>query len=142
AAPSAAAASATARPMPRPAPVTAITLPSRDATRTPPPLPRRGPGDASRLPSSLVKPSGIHHVSICVEDCNAAIAFYTDVLGMTVLPRPDFGFGGAWLEAGGQQLHLMEFAPGELKGQHFAIRVDDLQEAVDDIRSHGVRVDV
>jgi catechol 2,3-dioxygenase-like lactoylglutathione lyase family enzyme len=88
-----------------------------------------------------VKPSGIHHVSICVRDSNAAVAFYTDVLGLVELPRPDFGFPGHWLEAGGQQVHLMESDAPRPQGDHFAIRVDDLEAAVADIRAAGVQVD-
>jgi len=88
-----------------------------------------------------VKPSGIHHVAICVRDADEAVAFYRDVLGLTVLPRPDFGFGGYWLDAGGQQLHLMQSESSRSGGDHFAIRVDDLDAAVADIRSSGVTVD-
>ena len=87
-----------------------------------------------------MKPSGIHHVSICVHDTEAAIAFYTEALGLTVLPRPDFGFGGAWLDAGGQQVHLMESDEPRPKGDHFAIRVDDLDAAVADLQGRGVEV--
>ena len=39
----------------------------------------------------------VHHVSINVDNVEAAAPFYTDVLGMSVLPRPDFGFNGRWL---------------------------------------------
>ena len=49
-----------------------------------------------------MKPSGIHHVAICVRDADEAVTFYRDVLGLTVLDRPDFGFGGYWLDAGGR----------------------------------------
>jgi catechol 2,3-dioxygenase-like lactoylglutathione lyase family enzyme len=87
-----------------------------------------------------MKPSGIHHVSVCVNDVPEAVAFYTDVLGLTVLDRPDFGFGGAWLDAGGQQVHLMESASSREGGDHFAIRVDDLEQAVADIRATGYTV--
>jgi len=87
-----------------------------------------------------MKPSGIHHVSVCVKDVPEAVAFYTDVLGLTVLDRPDFGFGGAWLDAGGQQVHLMESASSREGGDHFAIRVDDLERAVADIRATGYTV--
>jgi catechol 2,3-dioxygenase-like lactoylglutathione lyase family enzyme len=87
-----------------------------------------------------MKPSGIHHVAICVRDSDEAVKFYTDVLGLTELDRPDFGFGGHWLDAGGQQVHLME-SPGERSGSdHFAIQVDDLEAAVADIRASGVTV--
>lgn len=87
-----------------------------------------------------MKPSGIHHVAICVRDADEAVTFYTDVLGLTVLDRPDFGFGGYWLDAGGQQVHLMQSESTRSGGDHFAIRVDDLETAVADIRATGYKV--
>ncbi len=87
-----------------------------------------------------MRPSGLHHVSICVRDADEAVAFYTEKLGLTVLPRPDFGFGGYWLDAGGQQVHLMQDAEPKTGSHHFAIRVDDLAAAVDDLRANGVTV--
>jgi glyoxylase I family protein len=87
-----------------------------------------------------VKPSGLHHVSICVPDTDAALPFYRDVLGLTVLPRPDFGFGGYWLDAGGQQVHLMQSDEPPPRSNHFAIRVDDVEAAIEDLRGEGVEV--
>jgi catechol 2,3-dioxygenase-like lactoylglutathione lyase family enzyme len=86
-----------------------------------------------------VKPSGVHHVAICVRDADVALEFYRDVLGMTQLPRPDFG-PGFWLDAGGQQVHLMEAEGDPPVANHFAIRVDDLASAVADLRAKGVEV--
>jgi catechol 2,3-dioxygenase-like lactoylglutathione lyase family enzyme len=40
-----------------------------------------------------MKPSGVHHVAICVADARKGLTFYRDVLGMTQLPRPDLGPG-------------------------------------------------
>ena len=56
-----------------------------------------------------VKPLAVHHVSINVSDVDAA-AFYVDRLGLAIhIPdRPDFGFPGAWLDAGNQQVHLIQ----------------------------------
>jgi glyoxylase I family protein len=88
-----------------------------------------------------MKPTGLHHVSICVRDADEALAFYCDDLGLTQLPRPDFGFGGHWLDAGGQQVHLMEDTQPLTGSHHFAIRVDDLEEAVADLRAKGIKVD-
>jgi len=43
-----------------------------------------------------MQPLAVHHVSINVPDVDAAVSFYTDVLGGTLRgDRPDFGFGGA-----------------------------------------------
>lgn len=88
-----------------------------------------------------MKPAAVHHVSINVDDVPATIAFYTEVLGLTVrADRPDFPFGGAWLNAGGQQVHLIEAEPPPNKGQHFALAVDDLAAVVDELRGKGVKV--
>ena len=70
---------------------------------------------------------GIHHVSINVKDVAAAESFYVDVLEMESLDRPDFGFPGAWLRAGEQEVHLMETDSGPPpREQHFAFRVSDI----------------
>ena len=88
-----------------------------------------------------MEPLGVHHVSLNVSDVDAAIAFYADTLGMTVRSdRPDFGFGGAWLDVGGQQVHLIEGPPPEPRGQHFAVRVADLDGVVAELRSRGIAV--
>jgi glyoxylase I family protein len=89
-----------------------------------------------------MKPAGFHHVAICVDDADAAKAFYCDVLGFgTVDTRPtEFG-AGHWLDAGGQQLHLMEVAEPLKNPGHFALLVDDIDEWVAEISAAGVRVD-
>jgi catechol 2,3-dioxygenase-like lactoylglutathione lyase family enzyme len=83
----------------------------------------------------------VHHVSINVGDVDAALAFYTEVLGCAVRgDRPDFGFGGAWLDVGGQQVHLIEGEPPKAVGQHFAVQVADIDAAVAELRDRGVEV--
>ncbi|MGZ4676316.1 MAG: VOC family protein [Acidimicrobiia bacterium] len=90
-----------------------------------------------------MKVQGVHHVSLDVDDLDAALHFYVDQLGFTALPRPDFGFPGAWLEMGDHQLHLIEVA-GPLPangGRHFALEVADRDGAVEELRAAGVTVD-
>ncbi|HVA75409.1 MAG TPA: VOC family protein [Acidimicrobiales bacterium] len=88
-----------------------------------------------------MQPLGVHHVSINVEDVDKALMFYTEVLGLTVRDdRPDFGFPGAWLDAGGQQVHLIGAPAPPAKGQHFAVRVDDLPAVVEELRGRGVQI--
>ena len=89
----------------------------------------------------VVLVADIHHVSLNVSDTERALAFYRDVLGMATLPRPDFSFGGAWLDAGnGRQIHLIEAdVPGD-HGQHVAFRVDDVDAVVAALRAAGVEV--
>jgi glyoxylase I family protein len=89
----------------------------------------------------VVRPLAVHHVSINVADVDEALRFYVDVLGLSVrADRPDFGFPGAWLDAGGQQLHLIQGDPPPGKGQHFALLVDDLAAVVGELRERGVEV--
>jgi glyoxylase I family protein len=61
----------------------------------------------------------IHHVSLLVADTARALAFYRDVLGLDVEPsRPDLPFPGAWLNIGGQQIHLLELPnPDPVEGR-------------------------
>src|ERR1700677_1134313 len=73
-----------------------------------------------------MEPRGVHHVSINVEDVPAALDFYIGILGLAQRSdRPNFGFGGAWLDIGGQQVHL---------------EVDDLAEVVEELRAGGIKV--
>lgn len=89
-----------------------------------------------------MEPLAIHHVAVNVSDVSECVAFYTDVLGGTIRDdRPDFGIGGAWINVGAQQVHLIEAPVPPNVGQHFAIRVGDLDAAVHELRSLGFGID-
>jgi glyoxylase I family protein len=88
-----------------------------------------------------MKPLAVHHVSIAVTDVAAALAFYTDALGLTQRTDRPANIGpGAWLDAGGQQLHLVKADPPAPCGQHFAVLVDDLDATTAELRAAGVQV--
>jgi glyoxylase I family protein len=88
-----------------------------------------------------MQPLAVHHVSINVADVEVAQRFYTGILGLRArTDRPDFGFGGAWLDAGGQQVHLIEGTPPPGLGQHFALLVEDLDGTVAELREGGLEV--
>ncbi|MFT7648351.1 MAG: glyoxylase I family protein [Candidatus Poriferisodalaceae bacterium] len=84
----------------------------------------------------------VHHVSINVASVAEVAPFYTEVLGMKALERPDFPFDGRWLQTpSGGEVHLIEvdgWVPP--KGQHWAFKVDDIDGTVTDLRSRGVEV--
>jgi catechol 2,3-dioxygenase-like lactoylglutathione lyase family enzyme len=89
----------------------------------------------------MVKPLAIHHVALNVRDLDEALAFYQGALGLaTRTDRPDFGFRGAWLDVGDQQLHLLEAAAPSNLGQHFAVLVDNLDAVVAELRAGGHRL--
>lgn len=84
---------------------------------------------------------GIHHVSINVDDVDAAVEFYTKMLGFNLRSdRPDFGFDGAWLDVANQQVHLIRAETPAALGQHYAVLVEDIDAAVTELRSRGVSV--
>ncbi len=88
-----------------------------------------------------MRPTGVHHVSVNVADLDAAVAFYTDTLGLRPRgDRPDLGIDGRWLDAGGQQVHLIAAPVPPDRGQHFALAVADLDQAVAELRALGVDV--
>jgi len=88
-----------------------------------------------------MKPTGVHHVSINIDDLDAALAFYVGTLGLVArTDRPDLGFPGAWLDAGHQQVHLIGASVPTDQGQHFALRVDDLGATISELRDGGVAV--
>jgi catechol 2,3-dioxygenase-like lactoylglutathione lyase family enzyme len=41
--------------------------------------------------------TSLFHVAIKTPDLDATVKFYTEVLGMELANRPNFGFPGAWL---------------------------------------------
>ncbi|MDX2031656.1 MAG: VOC family protein [Blastocatellia bacterium] len=90
---------------------------------------------------------GFHHAGFLVTDVERAAAFYENVLGLTPLPRPDFGFPGRWYDLrNGQQLHLMGVAamPGHADpprhDRHIAIAVPDTSEAEAQLKAMGIEV--
>ncbi len=88
-----------------------------------------------------MKPLGIHHVNVTVGDLAPALAFYGGALGMTErTDRPDFPFAGAWLDLGGQQVHLVVGTPSAETGDHFAIAIEDVMSAVSELREAGIKV--
>lgn len=91
---------------------------------------------------------GLHHASLLIADLERALAFYRDVLGMSVSgQRPDLGYPGAWLEAGSQQIHLLRLpSPDPLTGRpahggrdrHVALLIRDLDVLRQKLEADGV----
>lgn len=53
--------------------------------------------------------TGLNHANISTAKLQETIDFFVGVIGLTVGPRPDFPFAGAWLYAGNQAvIHLVE----------------------------------
>ena len=93
----------------------------------------------------------IHHVGIVVKRLTDAYVFYREVLGLAEIERPaSFDFRGAWFALGDGQLHLIERQgatlrlgkPVDSRDVHFAVRVDDFDATLAQLRAAGYRDDV
>jgi catechol 2,3-dioxygenase-like lactoylglutathione lyase family enzyme len=91
-----------------------------------------------------------HHVSFSVADLAASQHFYGTVLGLTEIPRPAMGLGGAWYGAGNTEVHLIVKPDGIDVGtppskltpvaDHAAFQIDDYDAAVAQLRGAGLDV--
>lgn len=91
---------------------------------------------------------GMNHFTITAEDERKTLDFYVGLLGLTVGHRPDLGFPGAWLYAGGQQAVLhMYFGrpmPASRTGviDHLAFTATDLKAVKARFDAAGVKYDL
>lgn len=54
----------------------------------------------------------LDHINLRTARLDVMVAWYSEVLGLTPGPRPDFGFPGAWMYAGDRALvHLVGVDP-------------------------------
>ena len=87
----------------------------------------------------------LHHVSRPTQNMGQAIAFYENVLGFKRIFRPAFKVGGAWLQAGSVELHLIDLPQGSFRNVstvgsddiHMAIRVTDFEATVNNLAKLG-----
>jgi catechol 2,3-dioxygenase-like lactoylglutathione lyase family enzyme len=91
---------------------------------------------------------GMNHFTVIAEDESKTLAFYVGLLGLTVGYRPDLGFAGAWLYAGGAQavLHLVfgRALPKQGAGviDHMAFTAQDLRAVKARFEQGGVKYDL
>ena len=83
----------------------------------------------------------LDHVTVTTDQLEASTAFYRDVVGLEVGPRPPFSFAGAWLYHDGRAvLHLKCPASSSADGpiEHVAFFSETFDEVVDRLRAKGL----
>ncbi len=83
----------------------------------------------------------LQHVNIPSGDIARSKEFYCGKLGLSQLPRPDFGVPGLWVSAGPHHsIHIVEIPGVEASSNnHFALEVERLDELVDALAARGVQ---
>jgi catechol 2,3-dioxygenase-like lactoylglutathione lyase family enzyme len=70
--------------------------------------------------------NSIQHVNVMVDDLDAAIEFYGDVLGLEPTTTPDLGFPAQFFAVGdGQEIHVNELGDLHPERSHFCLRLAD-----------------
>jgi catechol 2,3-dioxygenase-like lactoylglutathione lyase family enzyme len=86
---------------------------------------------------------GMNHFTVLTDDVAGTVDFYRDLVGLADGYRPDLGFPGAWLYAGGQAvLHVVggsakaELKPGVI--DHIAFTATGLAATLDALAARGI----
>ena len=91
---------------------------------------------------------GMNHFTVIAEQEQATLDFYVGLLGMTVGHRPDLGFAGAWLYAGGPQAVLHVYfdrpVPVQRSGviDHMAFSANGLKAVKARFDERGLKYDL
>src|SRR5262245_5878100 len=100
-------------------------------------------GPSARNKMASLQVTQIDHVSVVVTDVERSRHFYRDVLGLKEIAKPcTFTFSVLRFDLGTQQLHLLlRPKPDVVSPRHFALRVQDVQEARAYFRDCGIPVE-
>jgi catechol 2,3-dioxygenase-like lactoylglutathione lyase family enzyme len=94
--------------------------------------------------------SNLFHVAIKTNDLEKTVRFYTEVLGLHSVARPDFGYPGAWLAAPGGAAIIHIYAGGPALGtagrapsgtgaiDHVSITATDFHGFIERFKKHGL----
>ena len=91
----------------------------------------------------------LHHVSLTVTNLEQSKYFYSNILCLKEIQRPNFDFLGTWYEIEGQQLHLIVHPTSQTIRQdkrlssregHFALRVKDYDATLNWLKSKDVEL--
>jgi len=85
----------------------------------------------------------VNHIALIVSDVGRSAAFYSDVIGLQQITRPDFDRHGAWFTMGNCELHLIKGPPLVHSGRnlivcHISLDVRDTNEVLQKLSTFGI----
>jgi glyoxylase I family protein len=81
--------------------------------------------------------TNIHHSSLLVADTQTSLQFYTEVLGLKQIERPNLPFPGAWMAVGNPDHTTGRPAHGG-RDRHIAFNIINLDQLKHNLESHQV----
>lgn len=93
-----------------------------------------------------MKLNAIHHIQVTypLEVEEAMLFFYSKVLGLTEIPRPDVikNDSGAWYKLGDIELHVSreKNANNQASRRHFCFQVDNLNAFEEHLKEHRIEI--
>ncbi|MBD1381222.1 VOC family protein [Metabacillus arenae] len=97
----------------------------------------------------MIKYSELHHVSLTVTNLEHSKNFYSRILCLKEIKRPNFPFPGAWYEIGKQQLHLIVHQSSQTirldkslnsREGHFALRVERYYDTLNWLKENKIEI--
>jgi catechol 2,3-dioxygenase-like lactoylglutathione lyase family enzyme len=90
---------------------------------------------------------GMNHFTVIAEDPAKTLDYYVGLIGLEEGPRPDLGFAGAWLYAGGRAILHLYFdrqVPAQRAGviDHMAFTATGLKAVKARFDARGVKYDL
>jgi len=85
----------------------------------------------------------VNHIAIIVSDVGRSAAFYSDVIGLQQIRRPDFDRHGAWFTMGNVELHLIKGNPVVPSGDdlivgHIALETYNIDRVPEILKAKGI----
>ena len=83
--------------------------------------------------------TNLQHVNLQVGDLDAAVAFYTDVIGLGLSPTPDIGMPAQFIAINDyQEIHINQSDDVKPERAHFCLRVADFNGVYHRSKAAGV----
>lgn len=93
-----------------------------------------------------MKLNAVHHIQVTYpfEVEEAMLSFYSKVLGLTEISRPDVikNDSGAWYKLGDIELHVSreKNANNQVSRRHFCFQVDNLKSFEEHLKEHKIEI--
>ncbi|MEH1813611.1 MAG: VOC family protein [Nostoc sp.] len=93
-----------------------------------------------------MKLNAVHHIQVTypLEVEEAMLSFYSEVLGLTEIARPDAikNDSGAWYKLGDIELHVSreKNANNQASRRHFCFQVDNLNAFEEHLKEHRIEI--